>query len=74
MSVVLRCVKCSGVLEERHRPEGRGLANWCPNCQEFIEEKSDATPADRSKPDPTWEDRVETLLTEIRDELRELNS
>ena len=61
MSVVLRCVKCNGVLEERTTEYGKKI--WCARCNDFL----------GSKPEPTdHESQVISLLTEIRDHLAKL--
>ena len=59
MSVVLRCVKCSGVLEER-RTKGHPVPNepgvffdlisyFCPNCRKEV------TGTPEVKPSPFWD-------------------
>lgn len=75
MSVQLRCVKCNGVLREiRLQNLADPLVNdhvayQCPNCGEV-----NKPPFRTSAPVPTHEEQVITLLTEIRDELRDLNN
>ena len=43
MSVVLRCTKCNGILQERIGPDahedfptGNLTHHWCPNCKKYI--------------------------------------
>ena len=62
MSLFLRCVKCNAILLEK--PTGL----FCPNCNETHDHSKTAPSTD---PQPSWEDKVVSLLTEIRDALRD---
>jgi hypothetical protein len=66
MSVQLRCTKCNGVLEN----PGGGNILYCPNCKKTVSPDSGVRSLE---PDPTHEERVESLLTDILYELQKLN-
>jgi phage FluMu protein Com len=65
LSVVLRCVKCNIVLETVVTDGNTKI--YCPVCKDYLGAKKGVESG-------TFEDQAITLLTEIRDELKELNS
>lgn len=69
MSVVLKCVKCNGVLERATLDPAK---LWCPRCAvEFDNTKPQTSELKR---DPSYEEQSLSLLREILDELRAFNS
>lgn len=49
MSIIFRCTKCSGVLEDVAGPGPSPRAHWCPNCNKSV----DAFPY--TAPSPLWD-------------------
>ncbi|MDE2102720.1 MAG: hypothetical protein KGL39_36080 [Patescibacteria group bacterium] len=71
MSVVIKCVKCSGVTEQRQQGNMDGsfsFGAWCPRCNKFVNDINAVV--DPLAPDQTDEQRMIELLEAIDEKLQ----